>query len=100
MMANEVKNVKKPFDKKKWRNEKYSKKIKGKTRLTFEEIKNKVIHDYPLFQSINGKIKGKNTSNQNIFECFKKRVKSIIRIWHLLEKKIAKNLTLIGEILL
>ena len=30
-MANEVKSGKKPFDKKKWRNEKYSKKVKGKT---------------------------------------------------------------------
>ena len=49
MMANEVKTVKKPFDKKKWRNEKYSKKIKGKTRQTFEEIRKKLIHDYPLF---------------------------------------------------
>ena len=76
------------------------KKLKVKLVKLLKKFKKKLINDYPLFQSINGKIKGKNTSNQNIFECFKKRVKSIIRIWHLLEKRIAKNLTLIGEILL
>ena len=48
MMANEVKNVKKPFDKKKWRNEKYSKKIKGKTRQTFEEIKKRLFTIIPF----------------------------------------------------